>query len=192
MNVSIRLGTKTTTCRRRAGEGLDLIEVIGGWCSNMKGGGRMEEDYEPGGFGDLNSGGRIESGRNFKRDGLIFVGLAILVTAVVVAANSDHRASRSAPQAQVGSSEPVAVAISFFACRDHDYFEQFEEFKDERDNVAASKAYFRGLATGECEIVRGGTLVYVVTRAFLSGLIQVRPRGSTDLLWTQPSVVGMR
>ena len=39
---------------------------------------------------------------------------------------------------------------------------------------------------------RPGRRFYLVDRAFLSGLIQVRPRGSTDLVWTQPSAVGMQ
>jgi hypothetical protein len=39
--------------------------------------------------------------------------------------------------------------------------------------------------------LKAGTPVYLAARAFVWGLIQVCPRGST-LVWSQPSAVGIR
>ena len=151
------------------------------------------DDYEPGSFGDLDSGGRAgESSQRFsKAVGLMFA--AILVVLVIVASIVPGKAPSPEPSSpQIPSDEPVSISKDFFGCRDHDYFKRMQDYKTENDNEALDRAYLTGLATGQCILLKAGTPVYLMDRAFLSGLIQVRPRGSTDLVWTQPSAVGMQ
>lgn len=154
-------------------------------------------DYEPGTLGDLDSGGRVgESDRSFsaKRVGLTLAAAlgVIVIVAGIAAIGSRHAASPERSSFQIPSDEPVPISMNFFGCRDHDYFRRMQEYKTDHDDEAFASAYLTGLATGQCIELKAGTPVYLVDRAFLSGLIQVRARGSTDLVWTQPSAVGMQ
>jgi hypothetical protein len=103
---------------------------------------------------------------------------------------SEHTGATT--RGEIPSDEPVPISTDFFGCRDHDYFKRMQGYKTENDNEAFGRAYVTGLATGQCIELKAGTAVYLVDRAFLLCLIQVRPRGSTDLVWTQPSAVGMQ
>jgi hypothetical protein len=163
----------------------------------------MEEhdDYVPGSFGDLNSGGRNREEfqpkpfRSRMKNFLIFI---LIVVALAIAA---HHSSRNNPESsdvqssssvQIPSDQPVPISMNFYGCRDQDYFRRMQEYVTVHDREAFDRAYLTGLATGQCIELKAGTSVFLEDRAFLSGLVQVRPRGSTDLLWTQPSAVGIK
>jgi hypothetical protein len=126
---------------------------------------------------------------------LIFI---LLVIALAIVSHYSSRNNRetsdveSSSNVKIPSDEPVPISMDFYGCRNHDFFRRIQEYKTENDSEAFKRALITGLATGQCIWLKAGTPVYLEDRAFLSGLVQVRPRGSTDLLWTQPSAVGIK
>ncbi|MGD0947607.1 MAG: hypothetical protein ABSA52_09260 [Candidatus Binatia bacterium] len=72
-----------------------------------------------------------------------------------------------------------------FGCTDRDKFERLVRYITDRDKEAFQKTLDAGLLRGDCIIFKVGDEVYLEdSGGIFSGVVKLRPKGSTQEFWT--------
>ena len=110
---------------------------------------------------------------------LIFVWLSV---------SSSNTASAD-PANLTHQGETLPVTHKFPGCKDFDKFEKLRQLFREKDEEAIVTFLTRETLTGDCMILREGTMVTVQDVGVWSNTRCVRPRGEPDCYWTITPVI---
>lgn len=95
-----------------------------------------------------------------------------------------------------GSSAALAqvevVQMEYFGCVSRDYYDRAVKFLVQQDQDAFGEHVARGVMSGQCVVLKKGAKVYLDDISVLSGVVKLRPAGSTKAYWTTHEVIRRR
>lgn len=80
--------------------------------------------------------------------------------------------------------ERTITSSNYFGCQDRGTHRRLVGFAVDRDNDAFAKGLMAEVLAGQCYLFTAGETVYLEDTAMFSGVVQLRPRGSTRSYWT--------